>query len=162
MTSLACCIAYERAPCGTIAFDFATALVLLRSPHPTWIPGTGGMLAPWRFKAACDTHVKEMVATIGENMNVRRTAAVSVTDGVVADYVHAKVADGLGKIGVLVALESAGDKPALFEFGRMIAMHVAAANPIALELAAVPADVLAREKAILEEKNQGKKPEMFE
>ena len=113
-------------------------------------------------KNTVDTHVKEMVATIGENMNVRRTAAVSVTDGVVADYVHAKVADGLGKIGVLVALESAGDKPALFEFGRMVAMHVAAANPIALDIASVPADVLAREKAILEEKNAGKKPEMME
>ncbi|MGL4396950.1 MAG: translation elongation factor Ts [Hyphomicrobium sp.] len=109
-----------------------------------------------------ETHVKEMVATIGENMSVRRTASLSVTDGVVADYVHSRVADGLGKIGVLVALESAGDKPSLFEFGRMVAMHVAAASPVALDIASVPADVLAREKAILEEKNQGKKPEMME
>jgi elongation factor Ts len=109
-----------------------------------------------------ETHVKELVATIGENMSVRRTAAVSVKDGVVADYVHSRVADGLGKIGVLVALESAGDKPSLFEVGRMIAMHVAAASPIALDIASVPADVLAREKAILEEKNAGKKPEMME
>jgi elongation factor Ts len=109
-----------------------------------------------------ETHVKELVATIGENMSVRRTAAVSVKDGVVADYVHSRVADGLGKIGVLVALESAGDKPSLFEVGRMIAMHVAAANPIALDIASVPADVLAREKAILEEKNAGKKPEMMD
>jgi elongation factor Ts len=109
-----------------------------------------------------ETHVKELVATIGENMSVRRTATVSVKDGVVADYVHARVADGLGKIGVLVALESAGDKPSLFEVGRMIAMHVAASNPIALDIASVPADVLAREKAILEEKNAGKKPEMME
>jgi elongation factor Ts len=113
-------------------------------------------------KNTVETHVKEMVATIGENMSVRRTAAVSVKDGVVADYVHSRVADGLGKIGVLVALESAGDKPSLFEAGRMIAMHVAAANPIALDIASVPADVLAREKAILEEKNAGKKPEMME
>jgi elongation factor Ts len=109
-----------------------------------------------------ETHVKELVATIGENMSVRRTAAVSVKDGVVADYVHSRVADGLGKIGVLVALESAGDKPTLFEVGRMIAMHVAAASPIALDIASVPAEVLAREKAILEEKNAGKKPEMME
>jgi elongation factor Ts len=113
-------------------------------------------------KNTVDTHVKEMVATIGENMSVRRTAAVSVKDGVVADYVHSRVADGLGKIGVLVALESGGDKPSLFEVGRMIAMHVAAANPIAIDIASVPADVLAREKAILEEKNAGKKPEMME
>ena len=113
-------------------------------------------------KNTVETHVKEMVATIGENMNVRRTAALAVKDGVVADYVHARVADGLGKIGVLVALESAGDKPSLFELGRMIAMHVAAASPAALDVASVPADVLAREKAILEEKNAGKKPEMME
>ena len=113
-------------------------------------------------KNTVETHVKEMVATIGENMNVRRTAALAVKDGVVADYVHARVADGLGKIGVLVALESAGDKPSLFELGRMIAMHVAAASPVALDVASVPADVLAREKAILEEKNAGKKPEMME
>ena len=58
-------------------------------------------------KNTVETHVKEMVATIGENMSVRRTSAISVKDGVVADYVHSKIADGLGKIGVLVALESA-------------------------------------------------------
>lgn len=109
-----------------------------------------------------DAHVKEAVATIGENLNVRRTTVIAVQDGVVADYVHSRVADGLGKIGVLVALESAGDEPALFELGRMIAMHVAAASPIALDAASVPAEVLAREKAILEDKNQGKKPEMME
>ena len=112
-------------------------------------------------KNTVDTHVKEMVATIGENMSVRRTAAVTVKDGVIADYVHNRVADGLGKIGVLVALESAGDKPTLFEIGRMIAMHVAAANPVALDLASVPKESLAREQAILEEKNQGKKPDVL-
>jgi elongation factor Ts len=109
-----------------------------------------------------ETHVKEMIATIGENMSVRRTAALSVTDGVVADYVHSRVADGLGKIGVLVALESAGDKPTLFELGRMVAMHIAAASPVALDLASVPKETLEREKAILAEKNAGKKPEMME
>ncbi len=113
-------------------------------------------------KETVDAVLKELVATIGENMSVRRTAALSVKDGVVADYVHSRVGDGLGKIGVLVALESAGDKPSLFEIGRQLAMHVAAANPIAIDLASVPADVLARERAILEEKNQGKKPEMME
>ncbi|MGQ0456819.1 MAG: translation elongation factor Ts [Hyphomicrobium sp.] len=109
-----------------------------------------------------ETVVKEAVATIGENLNVRRTASLKVKEGVVSDYVHSRVADGLGKIGVLVALESAGDEPTLFELGRMIAMHVAATSPIALDAAGVPADVLAREKAILEEKNAGKKPEMME
>jgi elongation factor Ts len=109
-----------------------------------------------------ETQLQEAVATIGENMTLRRTSAVAVKEGVVADYIHNRVADGLGKIGVLVALESAGDEPSLFEFGRMLAMHVAAASPIALDVASVPADVIEREKAILAEKNQGKKPEMLE
>ncbi|WP_181335451.1 translation elongation factor Ts [Hyphomicrobium methylovorum] len=109
-----------------------------------------------------ETHVQEMVATIGENMTVRRTSAVSVKEGVIADYIHNRVADGLGKIGVLVALESAGDEPTLFELGRQIAMHIAAASPVSLDIDAVPADVIEREKAILAEKNQGKKPEVLE
>ena len=116
-------------------------------------PGKGGTV---------DDHVKEMIATIGENMNVRRSAVVSVTDGVVADYVHNKVADGMGKIGVLVALESKGDKPALFELGRQLAMHVAARNPVALDLAGVAKDVLDREKAIVMDKNKGKPPQVLE
>ncbi|HVX35452.1 MAG TPA: translation elongation factor Ts, partial [Hyphomicrobium sp.] len=113
-------------------------------------------------KNTVETQLQEAVATIGENMSLRRTSAIAVKEGVVADYIHSRVADGLGKIGVLVALESAGDEPTLFEIGRMLAMHVAAASPIALDISAVPADVIEREKAILAEKNQGKKPEMLE
>jgi elongation factor Ts len=79
-----------------------------------------------------ETTVKDAIATIGENMGVRRTAALEVSEGVVADYVHNKAADGLGKIGVLVALESKGDTDALMAFGRQVAMHVAAASPLAL------------------------------
>ncbi len=112
--------------------------------------------------ATVDEVVKEAIATIGENMNVRRSAVVKVSDGVVADYVHNKVADGLGKIGVLVGLESNGDKPALFELGRQIAMHVAARNPVALDLAGVAQDVLDREKAIIMDKNKGKPPQVLE
>jgi elongation factor Ts len=107
-------------------------------------------------------YVAEMVATIGENMTVRRTAALAVTDGVVASYVHNQAAPGMGKIGVLVALESKGKKDELNGFGRMLAMHVAATNPVALDLASVPADLLAREKAILEEKNAGKPANVME
>jgi elongation factor Ts len=107
-------------------------------------------------KETVEEHVKEAVATIGENMGVRRTGALTVKEGVVADYVHGKVQDGLGKIGTLVALESAGDEPSLFEFGRQLAMHIAATSPLALDLAGVPADTLEREKAILRDKNQGK------
>ena len=79
-----------------------------------------------------ETTVKDAIATIGENMGVRRTAALEVSEGVVADYVHNKAADGLGKIGVLVALESKGDTDSLMAFGRQVAMHVAAASPLAL------------------------------
>lgn len=82
--------------------------------------------------ASVEDTVKDAVATIGENMGVRRTGALSVTEGVVADYVHNKAADGLGKIGVLVALESNGDTNSLMAFGRQVAMHVAAASPLAL------------------------------
>ena len=113
-------------------------------------------------KTNVDEHVKEMIATIGENMNVRRSAVLHVADGVVADYMHNKVADGLGKIGVLVALESKGDKPSLFTLGRQIAMHIAATNPVALDIDGVPSDVIAREKAIVMDKNQGKPPQVLE
>ena len=106
--------------------------------------------------------VAEMVASIGENMTVRRTASLTVKDGVVASYVHNQIAPGAGKIAVLVALESTGKKDELAQFGRMLAMHVAATNPVALTLDQVPADVLARESAILEEKNAGKPANVLE
>jgi elongation factor Ts len=107
-------------------------------------------------------YLAEMVATIGENMTVRRTTALSVKDGVIASYVHNQAAPGMGKIGVLAALESTGNKEELAAFGRLLAMHIAATNPVALDLAAVPADTLAREKAILEEKNAGKPANVLE
>jgi elongation factor Ts len=113
-------------------------------------------------KSTVEEHVKELIATIGENMTVRRAATLKVSDGVVAAYMHNKISDGLGKIGVLVALESTGDKAKLTELGRQIAMHVAARNPAALDLAGVPAELLAREKQILLDKNAGKPPQVLE
>lgn len=107
-------------------------------------------------------YVAEMVATIGENMGVRRTAALKVKDGVIGSYVHNQAAPGLGKIGVLVALESTGNKEELSAFGRLLSMHVAATNPVAMDLAGVPPETLAREKAILEEKNAGKPANVLE
>lgn len=92
--------------------------------------------------------VTESVATIGENLNLRRAAKLSVDDGVVSVYLHNAVADGLGKLGVLVALQSSGDKAKLDDLGRKIAMHVAATNPIALDVDAVPADAAERERAV--------------
>jgi elongation factor Ts len=113
-------------------------------------------------KHAVAEFVAEMVATIGENMTVRRTASLNVTDGVIGHYIHNQAAPGMGKIGVIVALESAGNKEALATFGRMLSMHIAATNPVALSLDLVPADVLAREKAVLEEKNAGKPANVME
>ena len=107
-------------------------------------------------------YVAEMVATIGENMGVRRTASLKVKDGVIGSYVHNQAALGMGKIGVLVALESTGNKEELAAFGRLLAMHVAATNPVAMDLAGVPPETLAREKAILEEKNAGKPANVLE
>jgi elongation factor Ts len=98
-----------------------------------------------------EQHVKEMVATIGENMSVRRTVAMSVSAGHVADYVHNKVADGLGKIGVLVALESTGDKAALAGFGRQLAMHIAAAMPAAVSAEELDPALIERERAVYTE-----------
>ena len=92
-----------------------------------------------------------LVATIGENMSMRRTAALSVPAGVVASYVHNAVAPGLGKIGVLVALDSTGDADKLLALGKQIAMHVAAANPSALDIGSVDPAALERERAILTE-----------
>ena len=107
-------------------------------------------------------YVAEMVATIGENMGVRRTSSLKVTNGVIGSYVHNQIAPGMGKIGVLVALESTGNKEELTALGRLLSMHVAATNPVAMDLAGVPSETLAREKAILEEKNAGKPANVLE
>jgi elongation factor Ts len=96
--------------------------------------------------------IASAVATIGENISLRRAAELSVGKGVVAGYVHSAVTDGLGKIGVLVALESTGSADELASFGRKVAMHVAAANPQALDPAALDPAVVARERNILAEK----------
>ncbi len=90
-----------------------------------------------------------LIATIGENMNIRRSVRLSVSAGVVTSYIHTAVAPGLGKIGVLVALESTGDAAKLAELGKQIAMHVAAARPDALDIADVDISALEREKNIL-------------
>jgi elongation factor Ts len=95
--------------------------------------------------------VGEIVATIRENISVRRTIALSVGQGRVVEYVHNKAADGLGKIGVLVALESAGDASALAGFGRQLAMHIAAARPAAVSEDELDPALIARERAVYTE-----------
>ena len=100
------------------------------------------------------------VAKIGENMTLRRSVVLSVSQGVVATYVHAAVAPGLGKIGVLVGLQSTGDKQKLIALGRQVAMHVAAANPLAVDVTGLDAETVARERAVFaEQSRQSGKPE---
>ncbi|AQQ06544.1 MULTISPECIES: translation elongation factor Ts [Stappiaceae] len=104
--------------------------------------------------------ITDAIATIGENMTLRRTAVLAVNEGVVATYVHSAVSDGLGKIGVLVALESAGDKDKLNGLGRQIAMHVAATSPLSLNTEELDPTVVEREKSVFSEQaRESGKPE---
>ena len=93
----------------------------------------------------------DMIAKIGENMNLRRAKVISVNNGLVCSYVHNVARDSLGKIGVLVALESTADKTKLADLGKHIAMHIAATSPIALNIAGVDASAVEHEKAIFAE-----------
>ena len=108
--------------------------------------------------------IASAIATIGENITLRRGASLSVGAGVVASYVHNSVAPNLGKIGVLVALESAGKGDELGAVGRQVAMHVASANPQALDPSSLDPAVVERERAVLTEKAkaQGKPPNVVE
>jgi elongation factor Ts len=108
--------------------------------------------------------IAESVAKIGENMTLRRAAILKVSQGVVSSYVHNSVGDGLGKIGVIVALESSGKTDELAAFARQIAMHVASANPQAVDAASLDPAVVQREKNLLSEKykEQGKPANVIE
>ena len=111
-------------------------------------------------KMTVSDHLKELVGTIGENMSLRRTAALKVKDGVVATYIHNQATPGMGKIGVLVALESTGDKDKLNEIGRQVAMHIAATNPLALKDEDIDPETVERERAIFaEQAKESGKPE---
>ena len=107
--------------------------------------------------------VTNMIATIGENMQLRRAARLSVDEGVVASYVHNAVAPGLGRIGVLVALHGGGDKVALRELGRKIAMHVAATAPLSLNTDDLDPAAVEKERSVLTEKakEEGKPENMI-
>ncbi len=108
------------------------------------------MASDMNGKTVQDT-ITNLIATVGENMGVRRMEKLSVTDGAVVGYVHNAVAPNLGKIGVLVALESTGDKAALETLGKQLAMHVAAAFPQCLDAASADQDALERERNIIRE-----------
>ncbi|MER9350166.1 translation elongation factor Ts [Mesorhizobium sp. M7A.F.Ca.US.010.02.1.1] len=114
---------------------------------------------PGSDKSVADT-IKDAVGTIGENMGFRRSAKLTVPHGAVATYVHNAVADGLGKLGVLVAIETTGNEHAANAFGRQVAMHVAATNPLALTAEQIDPAAVEREKAIFSDQaRQSGKPE---
>jgi len=114
-------------------------------------------------KSVRDT-ITEAVGTIGEHMNLRRFESVKVEQGFVASYVHNAIAEGKGKIGVLVGLESSKPRAELETLGKQVAMHVAAANPLFLNVASVDQDALERERTVLKEqaKEQGKPDDIAE
>jgi len=109
-------------------------------------PGTGRTVAE---------EVTHAVATIGENMSLRRVKTLSVPEGAVVPYVHNSLGDGIGKIGVLVALKSAGKKDVLEGLGKQIAMHIAATNPQSLSVADLDQSLVEREKSVLTDQAAG-------
>ena len=118
-------------------------------------------------KAGSDTiadAISETIAKIGENMTLRRAAVLEVGQGVVSSYVHGAVVDGAGKMGVIVALESSGKADELAALGRQLAMHVAAANPQALDPSGLDPEIVKREKDVLADKyrQQGKPENVIE
>ncbi|HEY0854446.1 MAG TPA: translation elongation factor Ts [Devosia sp.] len=106
----------------------------------------------------------DAIAKIGENMNLRRSELIEVKDGVVGNYVHNAVKPGMGKLGVLVGLESTGDKAVLAALGKQIAMHIANTAPLSVSPDDIDQDVVARERAIFTEqaKESGKPAEVIE
>ena len=108
--------------------------------------------------------ISDTIAKIGENMSLRRASSLSVANGVIGSYVHNSVEQGLGKIGVLVALQSTGKGEELKRFGRMLAMHVAASNPQAIEASGLDPDLVRREREVLADKyrSQGKPPNVID
>ena len=109
-------------------------------------------------------YITEMIASIGENINLRRIDKISVTNGVISSYIHNQIIEGMGKIGVLVGLESEADNDQLEDLGKKIAMHIAATNPISISIEDIPLDLLEREKNILAEeaRSSGKPEEIIE
>jgi elongation factor Ts len=123
-------------------------------------PGVENILAAKAGNITIGGAIAETIAKVGENMSLRRAAGLSVGQGAIASYVHNAVSDGLGRIGVLVALESAGKVDELKAFGRMVAMHVASANPQAVDPSGLDTAAIAREKAVLADKAKAQgKPE---
>jgi elongation factor Ts len=122
---------------ATIALDVGEDLDAIKAAA---FPGTGRTVAD---------ELTQLVATIGENMNLRRARVLKVGSGVVATYVHNTLRPGLGKIGVLVAIEGTGEMSVLETLGRQVGMHIAASRPEALDISGVDPAALEREKSVL-------------
>jgi elongation factor Ts len=120
--------------------------------------------APYGDGKTVQETLTTLIATIGENMSIRRVAKLSVSQGLVATYIHNSVSDGMGKIGVLVALESDADADKLEMLGKQIAMHIAATNPAFLDTSSVDPSVLEREKNVIRAtaKEAGKADDIIE
>jgi elongation factor Ts len=127
-------------------------------------PGVPELIEGARDRRTVQEELTHLIATIGENMTIRRARVLRVQNGTVASYVHNAVKPGLGKIGCLVALEAASEIDALEMLGRQIGMHVAAAKPEALDVASVEMSALEREKDVLREQAaaSGKPPAIIE
>lgn len=110
--------------------------------------------------ASVEAAIKTAIGTIGENMTLRRVSMVATDSGAVANYVHSSISPGLGKIGVLVALNSSGDAGKLAGIGRQVAMHIAASNPLAVTVDDLDPETVARERAVYaEQARESGKPE---
>lgn len=106
--------------------------------------------------------LQELIATIGENMTLRRADSVKISQGVIGSYLHSSIGDGFGKIGVLALIESEGNPEDIAPVARQIAMHIAATNPVSIDSEGVSPSIIEREKAILADKNAGKPANVLE
>jgi elongation factor Ts len=106
--------------------------------------------------------IANAIATIGENITLRRVQGLRVSEGAIGHYVHSQIVEGLGRIGVIVGLESRGNRDALVSLGKQLAMHVAAASPASLNAEGVDPATVARERSVLAEKNAGKPANVIE
>ena len=130
--------------------DFVRNVATLALQHGTDVEMLGA--AQYPEGGTVQERLTDNIAKIGENQSLRRAAVVEVSKGAVVSYVHNQVSPGLGKIGVLVALESAAPAETLTALGKQIAMHVAAAHPLALTAEDLPAELVERERSIAMEK----------
>ena len=130
--------------------DFVRNIARLALQHGTDVGALGG--APYPEGGTVQEKLTDNIAKIGENQSLRRAAVVEVGQGAIVSYVHNQVTPGLGKIGVLVALESNAPAETLTQLGKQIAMHVAAAHPLALSAEDLPGELVERERSIATEK----------